>query len=89
VDKGVYDSYCLPFAILVHGDESYTGIQDYLHLAVLQSPPALQAMALKTKKSKDPGIPLTREALSGPYAEDFWKAMDDEIESLEEKALGR
>jgi hypothetical protein len=32
---------------------------------------ALQAMALKAKKSKDPDIPSTREALSGPYAEDF------------------
>jgi hypothetical protein len=28
---------------------------------------------------------LIREALSGPYAEDLWKAMDDEIISLEEK----
>ena len=67
------------------GMNPYTGIQDYLHPAVLQSPLALQAMALKAKKSKDPDIPSTREALSGPYAEDFWKAMDDEIISLEEK----
>jgi hypothetical protein len=42
-------------------------------------------MALKAKKSKDPNIPSTREALSGPYTEDFWKAMDDEIGSLEAK----
>jgi hypothetical protein len=42
-------------------------------------------MALKAKKSNDPDIPLTREALSGPYAEDFWKALDDEIVSLKEK----
>jgi hypothetical protein len=67
------------------GMNPYTGIQDYLHPAVLQSPLALQAMALKAKKSKGPNIPSTREALSGPYAEDFWKAMDDEIISLEEK----
>ena len=46
---------------------------------------ALQAMALKAKKSKDPDIPSTREALLGPYAEDFWRAMDDEIQSLEAK----
>ena len=67
------------------GMDPYTGTQDFLHPAVLQSPLALQAMALKAKKSKDPDIPSTREALSGPYAEDFWKAMDDEIGSLEAK----
>ena len=46
---------------------------------------ALQGMALKAKKSKDPDLPSTREALSGLYAEEFWKAMDKEIESLENK----
>jgi histone deacetylase 1/2 len=46
---------------------------------------ALQAMAMKAKKSKDPDIPSTREALSGPHAEEFWLAMDEEIRSLEAK----
>ena len=67
------------------GMDPYTGFQDFLHPGILQSPMALQAMALKAKKSKDPDIPSTREALSGPYAEDFWRAMDDEIQSLEAK----
>jgi hypothetical protein len=63
----------------------FTGIQDLIHPGILQSPMALQAMALKAKKSKDPDLPSTREALTGPYAEDFWHAMDDEIQSLESK----
>ena len=67
------------------GMDPYTGTQDFLHPGIMQSPMALQAMALKAKKSKDPDIPSTREALSGPYAEDFWRAMDDEIQSLEAK----
>jgi hypothetical protein len=46
---------------------------------------ALQAMAMKAKKLKDPDIPSTREALSGPHVEEFWQAMDDEIRSLDDK----
>ena len=42
-------------------------------------------MALKAKKSKDPDLPSTQEALAGPMAEHFWKAMDKEVTSLEEK----
>ena len=41
-------------------------------------------MALKGK-SKDPDLPTTREALSGPHAEAFWESMDKEIASLQEK----
>ena len=61
------------------GMDPYNGIQEYDHPGMLQSPMALQAMAMKAKKSKDPDIPLTREALSGPHAEEFWLAMDEEI----------
>lgn len=71
------------------GMNPYTGIQDYLHPAVLQSPLALQAMALKAKKSKDPDIPSTREALSGPYAEDFGRQWMMRLSVLKRRALGR
>ena len=40
--------------------------------------------ALKSKASKDPDLPTVREALTGPYAEHFWKAMDKEITRLEQ-----
>jgi hypothetical protein len=49
----------------------FTGIQDLIHLGILQSQMTLQAMALKAKKSKDPDLPSTREALTGPYVEEF------------------
>ena len=39
--------------------------------------------AFKAKKNKDPDLPSIREALSGEHAEEFWKAMDKEIASLE------
>ena len=42
-------------------------------------------MALKARKAKDPDLPTTWEALSGPYAEQFWEAMDKEVQSLESK----
>jgi hypothetical protein len=67
------------------GMDPYTGTQDDLHPGIMHSPMALQATALKAKKSKDPDIPFTREALSGPYSEDFWRAMDAEIKSHEAK----
>ena len=42
-------------------------------------------MALKARKAMDPDLPTTREALSGPCAEQFWEAMDKEIQSFEGK----
>ena len=68
------------------GFDSYTGIQEYLHPATLQSPFYLaHPMALKAKKNADPDLPSLKASLSGPHAEHFWKAMDREIESLEGK----
>ena len=83
VQTTVPTAHLLQFQAL--GTDPYTGIYEPLHPGLLQSPMALQGMALKAKKSKDPDLPSTREALSGPYAEEFWKAMDKEIESLENK----
>ena len=37
------------------------------------------------KKTKDPDLPSLRESLSSSNAEEWWKAMDKEIASLEEK----
>ena len=54
--------------------------QESLHPATLQSP-----LALKAKASKDPDLPSLHESLTGPHAEEFWKAMDKEIASLEGK----
>ena len=68
------------------GFDTYTGIQESLHPATLQSPFYLaNPMALKAKATKDPDLPSLKESLSGPYAEQFWQAMDKEIESLESK----
>jgi hypothetical protein len=67
------------------GMDPHTRIQEFGHPGMLQSPMALQAMAMKAKKSKDPDILSTREALSAPHADKFWQAMDDEIRSLEAK----
>jgi Reverse transcriptase (RNA-dependent DNA polymerase) len=61
-------------------------MQEHLHPATLQSPFYLaNPMALKAKKAKDPYLPSTREALSGPYTEKHWTSMDSEIDSLEQK----
>ena len=57
------------------GMDPFTGIQEFGHPGMLQSPMALTAMAMKAKKSKVPDIPSTREALSGPYAEEFWQSI--------------
>ena len=68
------------------GYDSSSGTQEYIHPATLQSPFYLaNPMALKAKKTKDPDLPSTREALAGPNADKFWEAMDKEIESLESK----
>ena len=61
-----------------------------LHPGLLQSPYLLEhpigPMALKAKKkTKDPDLPTLRESLMSPEAEQWWKAMDKEITSLEEK----
>ena len=51
-----------------------------MHPATTQS-----QLALKAKASPDPDMPSLRESLTGPYAEEHWKAMDKEIASLESK----
>jgi Reverse transcriptase (RNA-dependent DNA polymerase) len=56
-----------------------TGLQEFLHPWTLQSPMVMMG------KAKDPDTPSTREALSGPHAEQFWRAMDSEMECLEKK----
>ena len=84
VQAAVPTAHFLNFQAL--GMDPYTGISEPLHPGLLQSPFALESMAFKAKKvTKDPDLPTTREALAGPYAEDFWRAMDKEIESLESK----
>jgi hypothetical protein len=40
---------------------------------------------MKAKASKDPDLPSLKDSLNGPCAEEFWKAMDSEIASLESK----
>jgi hypothetical protein len=68
------------------GLDSYTGLQEYMHPATLQSPFYLaNPMALKAKKAPYLDIPSTREALTGPHAEQHWTSMSAEIESLESK----
>ena len=70
----------------LHGYDATTGLQEHLHPATLQSPYYLSnPMALKAKKAKDPDLPSTREALTGPFAEQHWRAMSTEIDSLEKK----
>jgi len=51
------------------------------------SPPGISQSpwAMKAKVSKDPDLPSLRDSLNGPHSEDFWKAMDSEIASLESK----
>jgi hypothetical protein len=59
-----------------------------IHPGILQSPFAFQSMfprAFKAKATKDPDLPTLTESLAGPYAEQFWTAMDAEIASLESK----
>ena len=64
----------------IHGYDPFTGFQESLHPATIQSP-----LALKAKASKDPDLPSLRESLNGPHAENFWLSMDKEISSLEGK----
>ena len=44
---------------------------------------AFQAKAFKAKASRDPDLPSLKESLTGPYAKEFWEAMDKEIDSIE------
>ena len=68
------------------GYDYNSNTQECIHPGTLQSPFYLaNPMALKAKKTRDPDLPSTREALSGPDADKFWEAMDKEIESLESK----
>ena len=74
----------LPSALLLRaqsfGFDPITGIQEDFHPGLLQSP-----FAFKAKASRDPDLPTLAESISGPYAEQFWTAMDTEISSLEGK----
>jgi hypothetical protein len=54
------------------------GFQEDIHPWTVQTP-----WAFKAKANKDPDLPSVREALTGPYAEEFWKAMEKEITTLE------
>ena len=61
-----------------------------VHPGSLQSPFLLEhplaPMAMKAKKkTKDPDLPSLQESLMSPQAEEWWKAMDKEIASLEDK----
>jgi len=60
------------------GFDLASGVQEDLHPWTSHSP-----WALKAKASKDPDLPTVTEALTGPHAEEFWKAMETEITSLE------
>jgi hypothetical protein len=64
----------------IHGLDPLTGYQEYMHPATTQS-----QLALKATVSKDPDLPSLRDSLTGPYAKEFWKAMDSEVASLESK----
>ncbi len=73
---------------VAHGYNRDTDTQEYLHPGVMQSPLAFLSgspASYKSTKRNDPDMPSCREALSGPHAEEFWKAMDKEMASLEEK----
>ena len=59
--------------------DSFTGLQEEFHPLMFQS-----ARALLGKRS-DPDLPSIKESINGPHAEEFWKAMDAEIASLEAK----
>jgi hypothetical protein len=65
---------------LVMGFDPNTGLQEHLPPGLIQSP-----LAMKGKASKDPDLPSLKESLTGPHAEEFWKAMEEEIASLESK----
>jgi hypothetical protein len=62
------------------GFDHTTGFQEEHAHGLLQSPMALKG------KAKDPDLPSTREALTGPHAEKFWTSMNSEIESLQAKS---
>jgi len=60
------------------GIDLASGVQEDLHPWTNQNP-----WALKAKAFKDPDLPTVRDALTGPHAEEFWKAMATEITSLQ------
>jgi len=55
-------------------------MQEDFHPGLLQCP-----VSYKAKANKDPNLPSLRESLAGPHAEEFWRAMDAEVASLESK----
>jgi len=64
----------------VLGYDPATGLQEWVPPGINQSP-----MALKAKATSDPDLPTPKESLTGPCSEEFWAAMDSEINSLENK----
>ena len=64
----------------VLGYSLVTGLQEHLPPRLPQS-----LLALKAKASKNPDLPTLWESLTRLHAEEFWKAMDKEIQSLESK----
>ena len=79
------------------GVDPFSVTHDFYHPGILQSPYALTLMAnplshleaqmtafqAKKPKAQDPDLPSLRESLTGPYAKEFWDAMDKEIDSIE------
>ena len=65
------------------GTDPDTGSVDSIHPGVMQDPSAVLSFGHKAK-AYNPDLPSVREALTGPHAEEFWSAMDKEIESLED-----
>ena len=62
----------------VRGYDPTTGLQEWVPPGLVQSP-----LAMKGKASRDPDLPTLKESLTGPHAEEFWKAMEAEIAGLE------
>ncbi len=81
---GAHSGISVPTACMLKaqslGFDHISGCQEDFHPGFLQSP-----LAFKAKASKDPDLPSLTESLTGPYAEQFWTAMDAEIASLESK----
>ena len=81
---GAHSGISVPTACMLKaqslGFDHISGHQEDFHPGFLQSP-----LAFKTKASKDPDLPSLTESITGPYAEQFWTAMDAEIANLESK----
>jgi len=78
--KGITPQSTAMLQTQVLGYDPTTGLQEWLPPGINQSP-----MALKAKATSDPDLPTLKESLTGPCSEEFWAAMDSEINSLENK----